>query len=125
MEDVVAVKGWTMEVRFGKDLGKSSAFELEQIPMSTSLIILHDNTNPYISSVYTMASAASRRPPPPLFSASHQRGLASLLTQMYGKPVNLNLVKLHRAHDDADILAQRVALQLKDRKASPRRVIRD
>lgn len=71
---------------------------------------------------------ATRRPVrfvPHFFSPQHQAGLTSLLTQVYNKPVHLNLVKLNVQHHDADILAQRVALQLKDRKATPRRVIRD
>ncbi|KAK3686476.1 hypothetical protein LTR37_017880 [Vermiconidia calcicola] len=70
-----------------------------------------------------MATAPIRRPP--FFDPTHQRGLASLLSQTYGKPVTLNLIKLHRPQDDADILAQHIAQKLKDRKAAPRRVLRD
>ena len=75
----------------------------------------------------TMAAAASRRVggTPPLLDPAHQRGLTSLLSQTYGKPVHLNLVKLQRPHDDPDILAQFVTQKLRDRKNSPRRVIRD
>lgn len=72
-----------------------------------------------------MANPFRTRTPPPFFSSQHQAGLASLLTQVYNKPVHLNLIKLKLQHHDADILAQRVALQLKDRKSLPRRVIRD
>lgn len=70
-------------------------------------------------------SAVSRRTPPPLLDPSHQRGLTSLLSQTYGKPVSLNLVKLHQPHHDPDILAQFVTQKLRDRKNAPRRIIRD
>ena len=71
------------------------------------------------------AAAAAKRAAPPFFDPAHQRGLTSLLSQTYGKPVELNLVKLNRPHQDADILAQVVTQRLKDRKNAPRRVIRD
>ena len=70
-------------------------------------------------------TAASRRISPPFFDPTHQRGLTSLLSQTYGKPVQLNLTKLTRPHQDADILAQVVVQKLRDRKNAPRRIIRD
>lgn len=73
----------------------------------------------------TAVASASRRVPPPLLDPTHQRGLTSLLTQTYGKPVQLNLTKLHRPHQDPDILAQVVTQKLRDRKNAPRRIIRD
>ncbi|KAK5174325.1 uncharacterized protein LTR77_001405 [Saxophila tyrrhenica] len=69
--------------------------------------------------------SSSRRIVPPFFSRDHQAGLASLLSQTYNKPVTLNLIKLQRPHGEADLLAQHVVQRLKDRKNSPRRVIRD
>lgn len=71
------------------------------------------------------AAAAARRVPPPFFDPAHQRGLTSLLSQTYGKPVDLKLTKIARPHLEADILAQVVVTKLKDRKNSPRRIIRD
>lgn len=73
----------------------------------------------------TAAAAAARRSVPPFLDVAHQRGLTSLLSQTYGKPVDLKITKLARPHQDADILAQVVVAKLKDRKNAPRRVIRD
>jgi hypothetical protein len=72
-----------------------------------------------------MAAPLRSRIVPPYFSHDHQAGLTNLLSQVYNKPVNLNLIKLKLQHHDADVLAQRVALQLKDRRATPRRVVRE
>lgn len=72
-----------------------------------------------------MAAAAARRVPAPLLDPAHQRGLTSLLSRTYGKPVKLNLVPIKKPHQDADILAQYVVQKLRDRKNTPRRVIRD
>lgn len=71
------------------------------------------------------AAAAARRNVPPFFDAAHQKGISSLLSQTYGKPVDLKVTKLARPHQEADILAQVVVAKLKDRKNAPRRVIRD
>jgi hypothetical protein len=71
------------------------------------------------------AAAASRRAVPPFFDPAHQRGITSLLSQTYGKPVDLKLTKIARPHQEADILAQVVVTKLKDRKNAPRRIIRD
>ncbi|KXT10677.1 hypothetical protein AC579_4779 [Pseudocercospora musae] len=51
--------------------------------------------------------------------------LTSLIERMYGKRVDLQLQEIKRPHLDADILAQYVAQRLKDRRFTPRRVIRD
>ena len=72
-----------------------------------------------------MAASAVRRGAAPILDASHKQGLQSLLSQTYGKPVELNFTKLQRPHYDADVLAQVVVQRLKDRKNQPRRVIRD
>ncbi|KAI5366376.1 Putative ribosomal protein VAR1 [Septoria linicola] len=52
-------------------------------------------------------------------------GLQSLIARMYGKQVDLQLTKIKRPHLDADILAAYVAQRLRDRRFTPRRVIRD
>jgi ribosomal protein S3 len=44
---------------------------------------------------------------------------------VYGKPVELNLVELKRPQLNSDILASLVTQQLKDRRNTPRRVIRE
>lgn len=49
----------------------------------------------------------------------------SLLSQTYGKPVELNIVKLDNPHLNSDILASLVTQKLKDRINTPRRVVRD
>lgn len=60
-----------------------------------------------------------------LFDPAHQAGLQSLLAKTYGKPVELNIIKLRRPHLDSDILAGVVTQKLRDRRLPPRRVIRD
>ncbi|KAK3671115.1 hypothetical protein LTR78_009076 [Recurvomyces mirabilis] len=60
-----------------------------------------------------------------LLDPSHQAGLQSLLTKVYNKPVELEIVKLRRPHLDADILSSYVTQRLLDRALGPRRVIRD
>ncbi|KAK5108834.1 hypothetical protein LTR62_007808 [Meristemomyces frigidus] len=60
-----------------------------------------------------------------LLDPTHQAGLQSLLTKLYNKPVELNLIKLRRPHLDADILSSYVTQRLLDRALGPRRVIRD
>ena len=60
-----------------------------------------------------------------LLDPSHSAGLQSLLSKVYAKPVELNLIKLRRPHLDSDLLASVVTQQLRDRKAAPRRIIRD
>ena len=54
-----------------------------------------------------------------------RKGLESLVTRLYGKPVAINLTPLSKPHLDADILAAVVAQRLRDRTNTPRRVIRD
>lgn len=60
-----------------------------------------------------------------LLQPSQQAGLQSLIAQIYGKPVDLKLIKLNKPHLDADILAAIVAQRLRDRRNNTRRVIRD
>lgn len=60
-----------------------------------------------------------------LFDPAQQVGLQSLLTKLYNKPVELNIVKLRRPHLDAEVLSSYVTQRLLDRKLGPRRVIRD
>lgn len=60
-----------------------------------------------------------------ILNSDEQVGLKSLLARMYGKQVHLNLIKISRPHLDADILSQYVAQRLRDRRFTPRRVIRD
>ncbi|KAK4580472.1 hypothetical protein LTR86_000675 [Recurvomyces mirabilis] len=60
-----------------------------------------------------------------LLDPSHQAGLQSLLTKVYNKPVELEIVRLRRPHLDADILSSYVTQRLLDRALGPRRVIRD
>ncbi|KAF2765320.1 hypothetical protein EJ03DRAFT_354977 [Teratosphaeria nubilosa] len=71
---------------------------------------------------FTPRSAASRVN---LLDPAHSAGLQSLLSRIYSKPVELNLIKLRRPHLDADILSSVVTQKLRDRKSTPRRVIRD
>lgn len=72
-----------------------------------------------------MASSTARRTAVNLLDPAHQAGLQSLLSKVYSKPVELNIVKLRRPHLDADVLSAVVTQKLRDRKSSPRRVIRD
>ena len=60
-----------------------------------------------------------------LLSPKIQSPFESLLSQTYGKPVQLNIIKLKRPQLDADILANVVTQKLRDRRNTPRRVIRD
>lgn len=60
-----------------------------------------------------------------IFSPAMQRPLASLLSQAYGKPVELRLTKLARPHLDSSILASVITQQLRDRRNPPRRVTRN
>jgi riboflavin biosynthesis pyrimidine reductase len=60
-----------------------------------------------------------------ILEPEQQAGLQSLIARIYGKPVDLRLVKLAKPHLDAEILAAFVAQRLCDRNNTPRRVIRD
>ncbi|KAF2480425.1 hypothetical protein BDY17DRAFT_192670 [Neohortaea acidophila] len=73
------------------------------------------------------AAGAARRAPTraPFLDPTHQRGLTSLLSRTYGKPVHLNLVPVKLPHHDPDILAQYMVQKLRDRRALPRRIVRD
>lgn len=68
---------------------------------------------------------AARRLAADLFSPQIQRPLQSLLSQTYGKPVELNLTKLKRPQLDSEVLASVVTQKLRDRRNTPRKVIRD
>ncbi|KAK5122761.1 hypothetical protein LTR85_003676 [Meristemomyces frigidus] len=72
-----------------------------------------------------MSASAAKRSGVNLFDPAHQAGLQSLLSKLYSKPVELNIIKLRRPHLDADILSSVVTQKLRDRKTAPRRVIRD
>lgn len=60
-----------------------------------------------------------------ILDPAQQIGLQGLIARIYGKPVDLKLVKLNKPHLDADILSAVVAQRLRDRRNTPRRVIRD
>lgn len=60
-----------------------------------------------------------------LLNSTTQRPLQSLLSQVYGKPVELNLVKLNKPHLNSEILTSLITQKLRDRRNTPRRVIRD
>lgn len=60
-----------------------------------------------------------------LLNEESKAGLQSLIARIYGKPVDLRLIRLSKQHLDADILARVVAQRLRDRRNTPRRVIRD
>lgn len=60
-----------------------------------------------------------------ILDPTQQIGLQGLIARIYGKPVELNLIKLNKPHLDADILSAVVAQRLRDRRNTPRRVIRD
>jgi hypothetical protein len=60
-----------------------------------------------------------------ILEPEQQAGLQSLISRIYGKPVDLKLIKLAKPHLDAEILAAFVAQRLCDRTNTPRRVIRD
>jgi hypothetical protein len=60
-----------------------------------------------------------------ILTPTHAAGLQSLLSKLYSKPVELHLTKLRRPHLSAEILSSVVVQKLKDRKSTPRRVIRD
>ena len=71
------------------------------------------------------AGRAARKLVTDLFAPTTQKPLQSLLSQVYGKPVELNLVELKRPQLNSDIPASLVTQQLKDRRNTPRRVIRE
>lgn len=71
------------------------------------------------------AGRAAKRLATDLLSPTTQRPLQSLLSQMYGKPVELNITELKRPQLNSDILSSLAAQQLKDRRNTPRRVIRN
>ena len=54
---------------------------------------------------------------------AHLQPLQSMLSQVYGKPVELKLTSIQQPHHDAQILAQRIVQNLQDRKVSPRSVL--
>ena len=91
----------------------------------------HDEQSPThaVNTTATMSAApaghAARKLAADLFSPTTQKPLQSLLSQVYGKPVELNLVELRRPQLNSDILASLVTQKLKDRRNTPRRVIRD
>ncbi|WPH04060.1 Hypothetical protein R9X50_00694400 [Acrodontium crateriforme] len=60
-----------------------------------------------------------------LTDPKHAAGLASILTKLYKKPVELNLIELRRPHLNSEILSSVVAEQLRDRRNAPRKAIRD
>ncbi|KAK4550818.1 hypothetical protein LTR36_000398 [Oleoguttula mirabilis] len=72
-----------------------------------------------------MSASTAKRSAVNLFDPAHQAGLQSLLSKVYSKPVELNIIRLRRPHLDADILSSVVTQKLRDRKSAPRRVIRD
>lgn len=57
-----------------------------------------------------------------LLSTSVRAPFASLLSQVYAKPVQLNLTKLDKPHLDASILAAVAAEKMRDRRTRPRQV---
>ena len=61
----------------------------------------------------------------PILDPKQKVGLQSLIARMYGKEVDLQMIKIKRPHLDADILAAYIAQRLRDRRFTPRRVIRD
>lgn len=93
--------------------------------------LLRQLTRQFAGRLFIMASAsrnvgsAARNLATRLLEPDTQRPLQSLLSQTFGKPVELNLVNLKRAHLNSDILASLVAQKLKDRRNTPRRVVRD
>ena len=84
--------------------------------------LLVDNT-----SIMSAAPAgrAAKRLAADLFSPTTQLPFQSLLSRVYGKPVELNLVRLNAPQLNSDILASLVAHRLRDRSNTPRRVVRD
>ncbi|EME43844.1 ribosomal protein S3-like protein [Dothistroma septosporum NZE10] len=60
-----------------------------------------------------------------LLDEASKAGLQALIARIYGKPVDLRLIRLSKPHLDADILARVVSQRLRDRRNTPRRVIRD
>lgn len=72
-----------------------------------------------------MFTATARRRAINLLDPAHAEGLQSLLSRVYGKPVELQFTKLRKPHQDADILASVAAQQLRDRAVPLRRVLRD
>jgi len=83
------------------------------------------STSPSRNTPPTMSASAAKKGAINLIDPAQTAGLQSLLSRLYGKPVQLELTKLRRAHLDADILAAAVTQRLRDRKNQPRRVIRD
>ncbi|SMR52594.1 unnamed protein product [Zymoseptoria tritici ST99CH_3D1] len=61
----------------------------------------------------------------PVLDPAQQKGLESLISRIYSKPVSFKMIQLAKPHLDADILAAYVAQLLTDRRNTPRRVIRD
>lgn len=68
---------------------------------------------------------AARRVAADLFAPQVQRPLQSLLSQVYGKPVELNFTKVRRPQLDSEVLASLVTQKLRDRRNTPRKIIRE
>ena len=62
---------------------------------------------------------------PSLLDPQHQIGLTALMSQVFGKPVEVKLKKLARPHQDADLQAQVATQKLKDRTLTSRNAVRD
>lgn len=71
-----------------------------------------------------MAAPVIRRSTAPILDPTHQRGLVSLLSQTYNKPVELRLTRLTKPHQDADLLAQLVTQRQRGRHSNVRRILR-
>jgi hypothetical protein len=80
---------------------------------------------PIMSTSFRPPGRAAKRLAVDLLSPQIRAPFESLLSQAYGKPVELNIVKLQRPQLDADILANVVTQKLRDRRNTPRRVIRE
>ncbi|KAF1986271.1 hypothetical protein K402DRAFT_463897 [Aulographum hederae CBS 113979] len=74
-----------------------------------------------------MAARALARGPirPPLLSPSFKAPLEASLARLYKKPVTLNLIPISHPSQNADILAQVVATQLRTPRSAVLRVIRN
>lgn len=82
--------------------------------------------NQRIHSIMAIAGASAvKRGAVDLLDPRHSVGLQSLLTRVYNKPVELQLVKLRRPHLDVDILSAHITQKLADRRLQPRKVIRE
>jgi len=86
----------------------------------------HQRLSQALSGGSSSSSSQQQKPPPQAgLRRPDPTPLTHLLSRIYNKPVQLNLVRLAHPHSDPHLLAQVISTQLKDRKRAALRVIRN